>query len=454
MANNNNELKMKTPIDDSEIAVTSLEKNDKDELSHQSEESSSISTDLSSSTEIDIKENPDIQSIDDDINNISNGVTVSTNYNYKSDAVDCNNQHEVSEIISNIPDITCSTHGVEKSIDVESLGTELSHLTNVLPSINAENNTLHSPSSEINCNLFEMVMKSNNFDNFINNARERPDYNSNDMDNLNDIFNSNIHTNESGESYEKISNRITNLQANFEYMKNDIDNFQHIYNIINDLHKENEILRNGLANSRDENILYSERIKYLEISVCSLQKDTYSSYLEFKSMQDKLVALESDFDKFQQYNRRESLEVSGIPENIPQSELEITMINVLRRIGLNDLNSYQIAACHRLKRRVGNEQSSRVIIRFVNRKNSYKCLINKKYLRDIREFPNIYFHESLCFKYKDLYDDCMELKTSGKISKLWTYNGIINIKKSYNYNERPKKIFSKSDINKYFPELV
>ena len=458
MSSKSHVLTINTPIGVFEKAVTSP---DKDELSSHSDESSSVSSDLLAS-ENDIFENNEEKSVDDDIantkmneksviNNIHTGVTVSTNFNYI--LVADGNQEEVSEINSNISEITCSIHDAEKSIDIESIGAGQFIGPTGFP-FNVETDTPHRPSSVVSRNIIEMVMQCNNLGSFISSARNHPEYNSNDIDSLNDIFNSHIKIDEDGESFEKISNRLINLQTNFEYMKNDMDNFSNVYNIINDLHQENELLRNGLANSRNENILYCERIKYLETSVCSLQKDTYSSYLEFKSMQNKLTLLESELDKFQQYNRRESLEVSGIPENIPQSELEITMINVLRRIGLNDLNSYQIAACHRLKRRVGNEQTSRVIIRFVNRKNSYKCLISKKYLRDIREFPNIYFHESLCYKYKDLYDECMDLKSTGIISKLWTYNGIINVKKSYNYNERPKKIYSKSDIKRYFPDSV
>ena len=150
---------------------------------------------------------------------------------------------------------------------------------------------------------------------------------------------------------------------------------------------------------------------------------------------------------FQQYNRKESIEVSGIPENILQKDLENTMIGVLRRVGLWGLESYEIAACHRLKRKVNNEKTSRVIIRFINRKRTYKCLENRKRLKDtIWEFPNIYIHNSLCQKYKDIYEKCTEVRLCGVINKFWTFNGIIHIKRTANFNEKPKRILHIKDL--------
>ena len=71
-------------------------------------------------------------------------------------------------------------------------------------------------------------------------------------------------------------------------------------------------------------------------------------------------------------------------------------------------------------------------------------------MRDtIWEHPNIYIHDSLCVKYKDIYDACFVLKDEGKIYKFWSYNGIIHVKNSNNYNEREKKIFHINDLQKY-----
>ena len=149
------------------------------------------------------------------------------------------------------------------------------------------------------------------------------------------------------------------------------------------------------------------------------------------------------------------MEISGLPDDIPQNELENLLINLLRRVGVWGLSSFEIAACHRLKRLVNNEVHQRVIIRFTNRKRAHECLIARRYLNDtIWEFPDIFIHESLCFKFKDIQDICNEMKNQGLIRKIWTYNGIINIKKSDNFNDLPLKIYHMDDIMRYFPNFV
>ena len=193
------------------------------------------------------------------------------------------------------------------------------------------------------------------------------------------------------------------------------------------------------------------RFRYLERTVASTQKE---SYTEIEYLKTQITSLEREITQFQQYNRRESIEISGFPEDISQNDLENIIIGILRRIGVWGLESYQITACHRLKRKVTGEKTQRVIIRFINRKHAHQSLLGRKYLKDtIWEFPGIYIHESLCHKYKDLFDKCMELKLCGYIKKIWTYNGIVNIKKTDNYNELPKRIFHQDDIDRYLLDL-
>ena len=44
------------------------------------------------------------------------------------------------------------------------------------------------------------------------------------------------------------------------------------------------------------------------------------------------------------------------------------------------------------------------------------------------------------------------LKAEGEIKKLWTFNGIVNFKKTDNINERPKKILHENEFDKFFPD--
>ena len=168
-------------------------------------------------------------------------------------------------------------------------------------------------------------------------------------------------------------------------------------------------------------------------------------------MWESVEVLERDQNHLNQYNRRENIEITGIPENIPQDKLEDVCIDILRRIGVNALDRWEIAACHRLRKTEG-QTTSNVIIRFINRKRAISCLQNRKYLKEtIPEYPNLYLFENLCPRYKSIMDECKKLKNTGEIRKVWTFNGTINFKKTDSQNERPKKLFHIYDLNKYFP---
>ena len=84
---------------------------------------------------------------------------------------------------------------------------------------------------------------------------------------------------------------------------------------------------------------YDKKLKHLKTENKNL------SY-EIDYIYDDLYSLDSHLVHCEQYSRRESIVVSGIPDNIPQSELEITVLEILKRIGLDRMSSFEISACH------------------------------------------------------------------------------------------------------------
>ena len=162
--------------------------------------------------------------------------------------------------------------------------------------------------------------------------------------------------------------------------------------------------------------------------------------------------METELNIFQQYNRRESLEISGIPDRITQEDLEYEVLEILRRVGLTNLSSYNIVACHRLKRKVPGENYRRVIVRFTNRKFAYAALSRKNIIKNFRDKPGLYVHQSLCHKYNDVYRKCHELRSVGEIDRFWVYNGFIYMKRTNSQNENPTKILHINDLN-IWPEI-
>ena len=203
----------------------------------------------------------------------------------------------------------------------------------------------------------------------------------------------------------------------------------------------------------------SQLVAKLQDSVRELTTSNTKYRRQIKDLQtniddlwDTVDKVERDLMQFMQYNRRENVEIIGVPEYIPDCEVESFVIDILGRIGVN-ISHYDIAGCHRLKNR--KSESSNVIVRFICRQHVQEIFTNKKNLQyAVPEVKGLYIVENLCPRYKNIFDHCNELKNNNKLRHLWTYNGNIFIKLSDSRNEKPKKILHLNDLDYYFPNYV
>ena len=164
-----------------------------------------------------------------------------------------------------------------------------------------------------------------------------------------------------------------------------------------------------------------------------------------------LTAIEKEIFQLAQYGRRESIEIMNIPSKY-DDKLEETVIKILKTIGMKDISSYKIVAVHRLKRKTNSKFLS-AIVRFLNQKDAFSALRNKRNLSSCRELIGIdklYMSENLCPVYSSLLDRCNDLKSDGVISSTWFHNGIVNIKFSSNTNEKPTKLLYEEDLKYFF----
>ena len=133
----------------------------------------------------------------------------------------------------------------------------------------------------------------------------------------------------------------------------------------------------------------------------------------------------------EQYSRRECLEISGIPDSIPNNNLEETVLKIFNETGVT-VNSRDVEACHRLNQKANPKK---VIIKLSKRKDVARVMNNKKKLKSMKPqnigLPSgckIYINESLCKYYKYLWWKCKLLQTRGSIQSFWVTNGSIRIR--------------------------
>ena len=118
-----------------------------------------------------------------------------------------------------------------------------------------------------------------------------------------------------------------------------------------------------------------------------------------KLVNSKLEKRETDLEKNQakseQYSRRNNVEFSNIPNDIPNNQLESMVIQICRELSV-EVDHNDIECCHRLPvSRYSQSDNKRVIVKFVNRKHSETLFYKKKSISS-KDFSNIKYIFVLC----------------------------------------------------------
>ena len=106
-----------------------------------------------------------------------------------------------------------------------------------------------------------------------------------------------------------------------------------------------------------------------------LESDLDISKAVMESLRNQIVTLERQCWSNAQYSRWETLEVSGIPENIDDGELKGKVLTVLAKLNVN-IDPANFEACHWLKL---NTKGKKAILKLSRQKDSDEiCRVRSK----------------------------------------------------------------------------
>ena len=190
---------------------------------------------------------------------------------------------------------------------------------------------------------------------------------------------------------------------------------------------------------REFRTVKDEIIDLKEVIIQNLRNECNRLNNVVSEMSLKIVDLESKCNSLEQYGRRNNLEISGIPDSVDQTDLEDKVVEIFDKIGV-DLSNDEIEACHRIGKSKDNSKTT--IIRLVNRKKCKSALFNRKKLRNIDtssiNLPNaqIYINENLSPANQALAFYGRKLKRAGLIFNCYTFDGVVQIKRTQHENQR------------------
>ena len=200
-----------------------------------------------------------------------------------------------------------------------------------------------------------------------------------------------------------------------------------------------------------------EQLKELQKRIEVIEKDLIEISKDLESTQR--TAYSTD-----QYQRRNNIEISGIPHAFDENleEVCISLINsIIHEPGKpieeeEVIGTYDIEGCHRLKT-TNKDGTKNTILRFINRKVCEDIMSNKKTVKELERedlgdnVRNIYFNDNLNSYYKNLAAKCRRLKKKRQISDTFISNGTVRIKLKDN---TMRVITHQHDLDKLFPNFV
>ena len=192
----------------------------------------------------------------------------------------------------------------------------------------------------------------------------------------------------------------------------------------------------------------STELAELRKSYNKLEPDLAITKAFNESLRNQILTLERQCWSNAQYSRRETLGISGIPENIDDGELEGKVLTVLSKLDVY-IDSANVEACHWLK------SNKKAILKLSRQKDSdeIRRVSSKLKTTDLKPIgitTPVYINDSLCFYYKKLWSKCKNLWSNKFIFGYWVSNGSIKIRIS---ESSPVKVISHIvDLEKLFPD--
>ena len=165
---------------------------------------------------------------------------------------------------------------------------------------------------------------------------------------------------------------------------------------------------------------------------------SYATQADVNQLTSEVQVLKFDLERQNQYSRRESIRISGIPETDGESTNALA-IKLAADIGVS-LAEMDISVSHRLPGRPGSARP--IIVKFVRRDTKTSMMKHKRRLRDL-DRRGVFLNDDLTpFRAKL----ARALRNDSTIGKVWTIDGRILCTITVNGNEIKKVVESPDDL--------
>ena len=217
-----------------------------------------------------------------------------------------------------------------------------------------------------------------------------------------------------------------------------------------ELRSEMEELKSTVSRQTNEISTLKSHLQKINNQFEEVDKRLYAAKRRVDEQQEEINELYDLQDKLEQYTRKNSLEIHGVPESAYTSTEEVVL--KLTEALQVPINPDDIEISHKLDRK-GNKP---IIVRFVSHKSKTSLYKARVKLRNIK-LPNLFpgthspeskdrisIYENLTSYRKKIVNEANKMRRDGVLLKVWTMDGQIYVKTSP--EGRPIRIMELDDL--------
>ena len=198
-----------------------------------------------------------------------------------------------------------------------------------------------------------------------------------------------------------------------------------------------------------------ELLNLKDVIIKDLQIENQRLRNKVNNLEKRVISLEEEGNRLEQYGRRNNVEMTGIPDDVSDADLEEKVIEILDKIDVN-VTSKEIEACHRVGKSRNN--SKKTIVRFVNRKFAKKAIVNRKSLKNIDKpsmglSSDIFISENLTPTNSKLAFLCRKLKREGFVDRNLSRDGVVCFTSKNFQNGKTIKVLHFNTLVELFPDF-
>jgi exosome complex exonuclease DIS3/RRP44 len=162
-----------------------------------------------------------------------------------------------------------------------------------------------------------------------------------------------------------------------------------------------------------------------DAKIAHLENTCHELYQRCGNLQQTCMGLEKKCDALEQYSRRNSLRLSGVPEDADEICLNKTLTTLNCRLGLAPpLTKDDIDRLHRTGKKNDDGPPRQILIKFARYQERHRVLQKKMRLKN----TGLFLSEDLTKCRNNLLYLARQRKREGQLEDCWSYDGRIMVK--------------------------